>query len=128
MKDKDTSVKMFQGAPPNSFQYSRNNRNNPTPAEDMLWGALRENQLSGYKFRRQHPTSYYILDFYCHSKKLAIEVDGGYHDNPDQKDYDEFRTAALNQMGITEIRFTNQQVLDDLPGVLERIKEALSEI
>jgi 5-methyltetrahydrofolate--homocysteine methyltransferase len=67
----------------------------------------------------------YILDFYCHAKKLAIELDGGYHDDPKQKEEDEFRTSELNRVGVRVLRFRNEDVIEDYWGVLEGIWSAL---
>jgi len=109
------------------FQYARLNRTQPTKAEAMLWEALQHKKLGGFKFRRQHPISIYILDFYCHACKIAIEVDGGYHSMEDKKEYDKNRTADLEQAGILELRFTNEEVLNDFSSVLERIRAVLEE-
>ena len=130
MKKNETtvSVKMFEGAPPISFRFARRHRDNPTPAEAILWDALKNKQLSGYKFRREHPVSNYIVDFYCHSKKVTVEVDGGYHFTPHQKAYDDYRTSVLNELGITVIRFTNEEVINNCKGVLEQILEALNKV
>ena len=119
------SPKMFHQAPPKSFEYAFKNRRNPTEAEEVLWNALKGKQLAGYKFRRQHPASRYILDFYCHVAQLAVEVDGGYHLNPEQKLYDAMRTDHLVELGISEIRFTNDEVLNNLQKVLDDILNAL---
>lgn len=116
---------MHQDAPPRIFQFAEKNRCKLTPTEALLWNALKNKQLGGYKFRRQHPISRFIVDFYCHSKRLAIELDGGYHNNPDQKAYDAYRTGELTSAGIREIRFQNEAVWEDFWGVLERIWEEL---
>jgi very-short-patch-repair endonuclease len=117
-----------QDAPPRVFGFAKQNRHNPTEAEAILWNAIKEKQLGDHKFRRQHPMGMYIVDFYCHAKKLAIELDGGYHDDPKQKAADEYRTSELNRVGIREIRFRNEDVLEDLIGVLEGILGVLEEI
>jgi len=113
---------MFHHAPAKSFQYARQNRESPTYAEATLWDALKNKQLGGLKFRRQHPVSNYILDFYCHAARLAIEVDGGYHQNAEQHDYDRCRTADLLELGIREIRFTNEEIINHLEAVLEAVR------
>ena len=95
-----------------------------TPAESALWEGLRNKNL-GVKFRRQHPVNAYIPDFVCLEKLLVVEVDGGYHFVGNQQVSDEERTRYLEQNGFEVIRFTNEEVLGDIDGVLERIKEVL---
>jgi len=80
-------------------------RKNMTEAENYLWQLIRDRRLNGYKFRRQHPIGGYILDFYCPSKKLAVELDGSQHDILVQKHSDNKRTKDLLKMGIHVIRF-----------------------
>ncbi len=101
-------------------------RKNQTEAEELLWQLLRNRQLANKKFRRQHPIREgFILDFYCHAEKLAVEVDGGYHKSENQQKADAERTGELNQMGIRIIRFTNKQVLEETEKVLKEIRDAL---
>lgn len=113
--------KMHHSAPPPLFQFARNNREAPTPAEAMLWEVLRDKKLEGHKFRRQHPIGKFILDFYCHRSKLAIEVDGGYHLSKEQAEYDQNRTEELRKIGVRVLRFTNEQVLNQMGEVVEDI-------
>ena len=96
-------------------------RKNPTEAESVLWEALRANGL-GVKFRQQHIIEDFIVDFYCNEYKVTVEIDGGYHNEADQLKSDEERTARLNELGYTELRFTNEEVLCDLDRVLKTIK------
>jgi very-short-patch-repair endonuclease len=117
---------MWKGASPQIFSNARKLRDNATEAEDILWTALRNKQLNGYKFRRQHPLSFYIADFYCHEFKLVIEVDGGYHQTKEQILLDNRRTADIEFQGLKVIRFTNEEVTIDLPNVLDRIKECIT--
>lgn len=105
----------------------RNLRRGSTDAETFLWVFLRNKRLKGAKFRRQHPVGPYVLDFYCHEVKLAIEVDGSGHLEDDQIKADEKRTEFLNQNGIRVIRFYNHQVLNEIEGVLSVIWEELPE-
>jgi very-short-patch-repair endonuclease len=91
-----------------------------TPAERTLWQALRGDAIDGLRFRRQHAVGRFVLDFYCASRKLAVEVDGGIHDA--QQDLDTERTAALALRGIRVIRFRNEDVLGNLQDVVERIR------
>lgn len=98
-------------------------RKEPTDAEAKLWTALRNRNLQ-YKFRRQHPIGQFIADFVCIEQKLIIEVDGFIHEF--QKEYDAGRTYMLNDIGYRLIRFTNDEVLNDLGNVIEEIKAELS--
>ena len=93
-------------------------RKNPTEAEKVLWEALRAYGL-GVKFRQQHIIEDLIVDFYCNEYKVTVEVDGGYHNDVEQMKSDEERTARLNELGYTELRFTNEEVLHDLDRVCE---------
>ena len=102
-------------------QAARRLRQNLTPVEARLWEAIRNRQLEGLRFRRQHPVGNFILDFYCPSLKLVIEVDGDIHNS--QVEYDEERTNKLAEYGYTVLRFTNEQVTNDLPKVLADIKQ-----
>src|SRR5690606_38495472 len=95
--------------------------------EDILWQELRNNSL-GDKFRRQHLIDDFIVDFVCLSKKIVVEVDGGYHSTPEQKKYDEQRTIILNKRGFKVIRFTNEEVSNNLQSVLQKIKSELKAI
>ncbi|KHE70448.1 MULTISPECIES: DUF559 domain-containing protein [Capnocytophaga] len=99
-------------------------RKEPTDAEAALWELLRDKKL-GDKFRRQHLIDDFIVDFVCLSKNLVIEVDGGYHNDPTQKEYDQQRTLYLNEKGFKVIRFTNEEVLGNTEAVLTKIKQEL---
>ena len=107
---------------------SKNLRKNQTEAEQILWSKLRSRQLSGFKFRRQHPLDHYILDFYCSETHLAIEIDGGQHIEKENIERDNDRTAYLNQKGIRVIRFWNNDVIEHLDEVLTEIDLVLNEI
>jgi len=115
-------------APEINFTRAREMRKSMTEAEKILWSSLRGKQLNGYKFRRQHPISQYIADFYCHEKRLIIEVDGGIHMKTDIKENDENRTAELDRFGIRVIRFYNDDVVNDLGAILSAIKKTLESI
>ena len=99
-------------------------RKEPTDAEAALWELLRDKKL-GDKFRRQHLIDDFIVDFVCLSKNLVIEVDGGYHNDPTQKEYDQQRTLYLNEKGFRVIRFSNEEVLGNTEAVLTKIKDIL---
>ena len=99
-----------------------------TPQEHKLWQRLRNRQLFGLKFRRQHPLHRFILDFYCAQHKLVIEIDGQGHADPEQQRYDEARTEWLKQNGRQVIRFTNRDVDTNIEGVLQNIAEVCREL
>ncbi len=101
-----------------SFTRAKAFRRLMTPPEARLWTALRAGRLNGCKFRRQHPIGPYILDFYCAEAKLAVEVDGAVHDQPDQVAHDQRRTAWLGERGVKVIRVRAIHVKDELEGVL----------
>ncbi len=100
---------------------ARRQRREPTTAELKLWQALRNRALTGLKFRRQHPVSCFILDFYCSEQKLCIEVDGEIHSQPEQRILDSQRTSALNQLGLYVLRFTNTEIEDNMDQVIQKI-------
>ncbi len=106
--------------------YAKENRQNSTEAEDRLWQELRNRKIGNCKFRRQHPIEGYIPDFVCLEKKLVVEVDGDYHNEEEQKKLDEARTKILSKNGFRLIRFTNEEVLNQMPMVLQKLGEALS--
>jgi len=106
-------------------QRSRQLRREQTDAEKKLWQLLHDRQLNGAKFRRQHVIGNTILDFYCHAVKLAIELDGDQHAEPEQQAHDVRRTAFLEQEGIRVLRFWNNDVLVNERGVLQVIDEML---
>jgi very-short-patch-repair endonuclease len=107
---------------------ARRLRHEPTDVERKLWQKLRRDQLNGLNFRRQHPIGPYVLDFYCPSIGLAIEVDGGQHNLDQQKKRDEQRSRWLEANGVTLIRFWNNDVTGNLYGVLTEIARIASEM
>jgi cyclase len=115
---------MFYNADPLIFQRATELRSKLTAAEELLWNYIGQGQL-GVKFRRQHPALLYVLDFYAHQIKLAIEIDGGIHGNEDVKRNDEKRQTHLESLGIFFLRFSNDQVLTNLDFVLENIKSKI---
>jgi leucyl-tRNA synthetase len=118
-------VPKYSVSSPMQFELAKENRKGHTEAEDKLWQELRNNQLDA-KFRRQHPIDAYIVDFVCLQQGLIIEVDGGYHETREQKEYDDIRTNTLNEIGFTVLRFSNQEVLSNTTGVIEKIKAAIN--
>jgi very-short-patch-repair endonuclease len=125
LNDKDYIESLHKNARPSTFQNARELRKTETDAEKKLWQVLRNRQLKGRKFRRQHAIDNYILDFYCHECKLAIELDGGIHDLNENKQYDAARTDTLNELQITVLRFRNEEVMNGVEKVLERIAHYL---
>jgi len=109
-----------------SAKLQRTLRNSMSDAEQALWHLLRRRQISGLKFRRQHPFDDYILDFVCLEKKLVIEVDGGQHGQ--QAGYDENRTQKLQAAGFRVLRFWNNEALKEIESVRERIWLAVQEL
>ncbi len=119
---------MFYGASPEIFKRASELRKNMTGAEKVLWEELRRKQILGKRFRRQHPIDKYIVDFFCHDAKLVIEVDGSIHNLQEQKESDTGRSEELEQLGLTVIRFTNEQVLNNPNSVKENIKQVIEMI
>ena len=124
-EEPSTSTRLFKTADISIWQtlksYSRENRKNKTEAEDLLWQRIRNNQL-GVKVRRQHAIEGYIVDFALLPVKLIIEIDGDYHNEDEQKLYDEIRTKCLSSVGLSLLRFTNDEVLNNTEQVIEKIK------
>ena len=108
--------------------FAKANRKNPTPAEELLWEMVRNRNIDGYKFRRQHPVAGFIPDFVCLDAKLVLEIDGEYHSDEDQKRYDEARTAWLNEYHYHILRFTNEEVISYTNETVQKITEKLSEL
>ncbi|HUZ57962.1 MAG TPA: DUF559 domain-containing protein [Hanamia sp.] len=104
---------------------SRENRKEKTPAEDKLWQKLRNNQY-GSKVRRQHVIDGFIIDFAFLNEKLLIEVDGDYHNDLEQKEYDDSRTEYLESLGYRVLRFTNDEVINHFQKVSDTIKRELA--
>jgi very-short-patch-repair endonuclease len=102
-------------------------RQRQTRAEELLWQQLRGNAMEGLKFRRQHQFGRYICDFYCHAALLAIECDGGYHNEEAQLLRDHAREAVLSEYGVTVLRFTNEQVCERMPEVLAQIRQHIQD-
>ena len=118
MKEKEISRQLREQL----IQQARQMRSEPTPAEALLWKSLREKQLGGLKFRRQHVIHAYIVDFYCPAANLVIEIDGSVHDG--QEDYDKARTLDLSDRGYQVIRFRNEDIFADMERVLGIIYES----
>jgi len=100
-------------------------RKSMTPAEKVLWERLRNRQVNGYRFRRQHPIKDFIVDFFCYDAVIVIEVDGSVHEETSQKERDEQRTIIFKGFGIREIRFTNKEVMNQIDQVIKKIETEL---
>ena len=94
-----------------------------TKAEMILWKQIKNKNLENLKFRRQFSFGYYIVDFYCREMKLVIELDGDSHFQYNSIEYDEQRTRYLNSLGLTVLRFTNNDIYNNLEVVLEKITD-----
>jgi len=132
MKGVSVEYPMYFGAKPDIFKLAKELRKLETVAEKLLWSQLNRNQLLGLQFRRQHPINRFIADFFCPKIKLVIEVDGSIHDIPEYQAHDIGRSEVLNDFGITVIRFTNEQILNEIDSTIKQIeitvKKLLSEI
>ncbi len=103
---------------------ARENRHNPSPAEKKMWNeVLRGKSFHDLKFTRQKPLDRYIVDFYCSELKLVIEIDG--HSHGDQEIYDADRTRKLNEIGVTVIRYMNEDVMKNPEGVYKDLSEKI---
>ncbi len=121
MKDSDSDAL----SPVLARDRARGLRVTQTGVERRLWQRLRSRQINGVKFRRQHPVGPYIADFFCLDARLVIELDGSRHGDELEQQADERRTEFLESQGYRVLRFWNEEVLDNLDGVLERIAEFL---
>ncbi|MCL4549093.1 MAG: methionine synthase [Bacteroidetes bacterium] len=108
-------------------EFALAHRKESTNAESIIWEFLKSKQLENYKFRRQHIIGKYIVDFVCLSKMLVVEIDGLIHQLPENKESDEIRTQWLNEHGFEVIRFTNDEVINEVEKVLEKILTKLKE-
>ena len=109
---------------PKLKEKARELRKNSTLSEVLLWNRLKKKQLKGYDFDRQKPIGNYIVDFYCHELKLAIEIDGATHFS--DQDKDDARQKELEARGIRFLRFGDKEVKDNLDGVVMEIGEWIS--
>ena len=98
-------------------------RRNLSKAEILLWLQLKNKKINGHKFRRQYSVGRYVVDFYCPALKLAIEIDGGYHLADDAREYDKIRQKVIESYGIRFLRFSDTEVIKNMPGVIKSIQE-----
>lgn len=113
---------------PATKEYRQILRRTTTPTEKMLWRRLRGKQLDGLRFRQQHGYGPYVLDFYCPSLRLCIELDGNIHDEEQVRLKDKERTEFLLEQRIHVLRFRNDDVESDVEGVIERIREYINRV
>jgi len=107
---------------PKLKEYARELRNNSTKSEIILWLKLKGKQFYGYDFHRQKPIDQYILDFYCYDLQLGIEIDGYSHQLIEVHQKDIVKEGRMKGLGITILRFTDNQVLNDLENVLRAVE------
>ncbi|MCY7352455.1 MAG: DUF559 domain-containing protein [Cytophagaceae bacterium] len=119
---------MHFGASPEMFRRAKLLREVLTPAETRLWAYLRANQLRGYRFKSQHPIHTFVADFYCHTARLIVELDGDVHDSTEQINHDKNRTFVLEDFGLTIVRFRNERIFLDIDRVLSEIATHLPKI
>ncbi|MEN8154880.1 MAG: endonuclease domain-containing protein [Acidobacteriota bacterium] len=101
-------------------------RKNQTEAENIFWELVRNKKFMRLKFRRQHQIGTYIVDFYCPSKRLIIEIDGKIHLNSGQREKDISRDQYLTELGNRILRFTNEQIYNEIGGVFHKIHKVVS--
>ena len=118
------STGMHYGATMEIFQIAERLRRDMTATEKIIWGRVCKNQL-GVRIRRQHPVWKFIADFYCHEVKLIIEINGGIHLRPENKEYDISRDTILKEFQIEILRFTNDEVINGPELVIEKIKRVI---
>ena len=105
---------------------ARNLRKNATIQERRLWNLLKNRQFCNLKFKRQQPVGDYIVDFICKEAKIIIEIDGGQHNEPKNIEYDKTRTEFLNSLGYKVIRFWNNEIYENIEGVVLRLKKEIN--
>ena len=119
---------MYYGAAMALFKFAEKMRYAPTEGEKAMWKILREEPFSEYKFRRQHPVKTFIADFYSHRLQMVVEIDGGYHLDKHQKEYDDFRDEDMAAINIAVIRFTNESVIQKPESVSKRLLNEIDQL
>ena len=114
---------IYFGAKAEMLRLASDLRRNSTNAENLLWKQLRSKKIKGLRFRRQHPIDDFIVDFFCPEAMLVIELDGGIHDSDAQHERDLERTKILNRHGLKVIRFSNEDVEQNMMDVISKIIE-----
>jgi very-short-patch-repair endonuclease len=128
MKRRMIERHMFYGANKSIFLRAIQLRNNMTKAEKILWEELKNKEIFKERWKPQHPVDIFVVDFYCHKYKLAIEVDGEIHQNEEIHERDDGREHDIEKLGIKILRFTNQEVFEDIELVKTRILEEISSL
>jgi very-short-patch-repair endonuclease len=123
MKELDKG--MYFRAKPVTLETAKLLRKRMTNSESILWDKLKGKQMLGLRFRPQHPIEFFIADFYCHAARLVIEIDGEIHS--EQVEYDDGREAEIEKFGIKIIRFTNDEVNNDIENVLRKIEAVIKD-
>ena len=118
---------MFYESSPIIFANAKKLRSEPTSSDLIFWGLLKQH-FSNFRFKRQHPISQYIADFYCHKLKLVIEIDGGIHQTEKVKINDSLRDEFLQTLNLKIIRFTNDEVCKNGENVMEKLKEMINSL
>jgi len=126
MKKRVIERNMFYGASKKIFLRAVVLRNNMTLAEKLLWEELRKKDIFKVRFKRQHPIDIFVVDFYCHTYKLAIEVDGDIHLKEEVQEYDDGRSHDIEKLGIKILRFTNKEVIENIEMVKQRILQEIN--
>ena len=125
MNGKKEYLTYYYGAEKYTFLLAKQLRKNSTPAEKKLWQIVRNRNLNGRKFRRQHPIAKYVVDFYCHQSKLVIELDGEIHMDLEQMKYDNERNEFMVEIGLNVLRIKNEDLFDNEEKVIELIMKNL---
>jgi cyclase len=120
-------VSMFYESSPIIFANARKLRNEPTSSEIIFWNLLKQN-FPGFRFKRQHPISQYIADFYCHKLMLVIEIDGSIHRTEEAKESDLIRDEFMESLNLKVLRFTNDEVCKNGENVVEKLKVKIESI
>ena len=128
MRSRVIERNMFYGASRNTFEKAHELRQIMTFAEKIMWDELKNKRLFKVRFRRQHPIDIFIVDFYCHELKLAIEIDGEIHSEDEVIEYDDGRTHDIEKFGIKILRFTNDQVFNHRSIIIKEILKTISQL
>ena len=118
----------YYGASIKTISRTKKLRRDGTSAEKLLWEIIRDRGVSGYKFRRQHPIRYFIVDFYCHEARLVVELDGDIHEISEIKEYDKNREEIIRELGLHVIRFTNEEVFSQPENVVKVMENYLNKL
>ena len=125
-----SKLEQYYGSSPKTEDRAKSLRRESTEAGKLFWKIVRNRAVNGLKFRRQHPIGHFIVDFYCHEVKLAIELDGDVHDVDEVKQYDKARQKIIEELGITLLRFDNEVIFTNpdeaLVKILEYVNKATS--